>query len=623
MPEVVRRAWRRSIVCGVAGLAAIALLWHEPAPEKAPAAERGIARAASRAASQLAGTEVGTCEDGELDRAVLLPTGAPTSLDCDEARQVVAQARSNMAAPPGTIDAAKFAEATADWLDPHGMWSGAADAPPGAAVRRVADRLLAEIEAPPGSGPCTAALEVGVDLQAWASHLRGLFDEAYRAAAPRPPADGFALASATPFEDGAVTRSARDLARELGREVGGARAAYGVAIDAYAAAARERAAPGLDVEGWSRAVIAAALRSYIPQLDAHGAWAPLDEEMSIYDLALESTPPERIWAEMTRTSLGVRVDRGALVPLADGDVILAVHDVPLAGLSVEQAEQFAVLSDVRPVRVSVLRPHAAAPIELNVAPAPPAPDQEPGPELHVDVVRYADGVAGVITIPDVPDDLGPKLAAALDRVRREGDVRGVLLDVRGNGGGSTDGAIGALGLFLPGAALFPMRRRDGGIELESAPETPDDRRWRGPLGALVDGDSASAAEMLAGAIGAYRRGYVVGERTYGKGCAQEYLDDDAHAGVLRLTTLLFALPDGSPVQKVGLTPQIRLSLPPASEKEASMARALGPWRGPDVRDPGRVREVPWPAHGGRVGPCPDETVCRALRALGAAPAAAR
>ena len=54
-------------------------------------------------------------------------------------------------------------------------------------------------------------------------------------------------------------------------------------------------------------------------------------------------------------------------------------------------------------------------------------------------------------------------------------------------------------------------------------------RWRGPVASLVDGDTASAAEMIAGALAAYRRGPTVGSTTFGKGCAQEYLDDDAHA----------------------------------------------------------------------------------------------
>jgi carboxyl-terminal processing protease len=274
----------------------------------------------------------------------------------------------------------------------------------------------------------------------------------------------------------------------------------------------------------------------------------------------------------------------------------------------------------------VLRSHAAAPVDLVVTP-PKAAEGEgpvaPASELPVSLVRYGEGRAALIQIPDVPDDLGARLGAALDQARTAHDLRGVVLDLRANGGGSTDGAMAAIGLFLPGVSLFPMRRRDGEMEVERAPDVPADKRWTGPLAVMVDGDSASAAEMIAGGLGSYHRAVLLGSRTYGKGCAQEYLDDDAHTGVLRLTTLLFSLPDGSPVQKTGLVPNVLLSLPAATEREASMTRALGPWRGPDVRDAGKVHDVPWPNHGGRVGPCQDAVACRALRSLGAAPAAAR
>jgi carboxyl-terminal processing protease len=208
----------------------------------------------------------------------------------------------------------------------------------------------------------------------------------------------------------------------------------------------------------------------------------------------------------------------------------------------------------------------------------------------------------------------------------------VVLDLRGNGGGSTDGAIDALGLFIPGAPLFPMKRRDGSLETDRAPEPPGVDRWRGPLATLVDGDTASAAEMIAGAIAAYHRGPTVGATTFGKGCAQEYVDDDAHAGVLRLTTLVYALPDGTPVQRIGLTPSLRFPFPAAepTDREALLPHAAPAWRGPDVRDPGVLLHAEdgtfnttWPAHSGNVGPCRDGDVCRALRLLGSAAPTAR
>src|SRR5262249_2562986 len=153
-------------------------------------------------------------------------------------------------------------------------------------------------------------------------------------------------------------------------------------------------------------------------------------------------------------------------------VVLRAHDVPLAGVSIEQAEQFAVI-DARPdapAHVTVLREGEVAPIELVIAQGgAPRGGTTPSSGLRSDLIKYADGKAVVLTIPDVPDDLATRVSSALDGARRDGDLRGVVLDVRANGGGSTDGAIGTLGIFLPGASLFPMKRRDGGIEVERAP----------------------------------------------------------------------------------------------------------------------------------------------------------
>ena len=567
----------------------------------------------------------------EFDRALVLPTGAPPSIDCDDARRVVTQARESMASEGGRLDPEKFAAATADWLDPHGLGSVAPDSPVQATIRVQAERLLAELESTPETAPCSAADPVATALAAWTDELGRSFDEgaaeAERAAPPKSAStEGYRIAAASPFDDAHVTRNARAVSRDIGRQSAALRRIYGDSIAPFTDAARARVAPVLDRGAWTQAVFAAALRAYIPQLDAHGAWAPLEEELSVYDLSLEANPPERLWSEITRTSVGVRVDRGALPPLKDGDIVLRAHDIALAGLSVEQAEQLSVVDPHADAsaKVVVLRSGASAPLELTLARRPNAPP--PVDDMSAsgaELVRYGDGEVLLLPIADVPDDLAAKVGRSITLGKSAGSIRGVMLDLRGNGGGSTDGAIGTIGLFLPGAALFPMRRRDGAIEVDRAPTGAPDERWTGPLAVLVDGDSASAAEMIAGAIASYRRGVVLGDLTFGKGCAQEYLDDEAHAGVLRLTTLLYALPDGSPVQKVGIDPQIHLALPASKEREASMARALGPWPGPDVRDRASIREVPWSNHGGRVGPCRDETVCRALRALGAQRAAAR
>jgi carboxyl-terminal processing protease len=363
-------------------------------------------------------------------------------------------------------------------------------------------------------------------------------------------------------------------------------------------------------------VLAAAVRAYVPLIDPHGAWAPFDEEASIYEVELSTRPPPRLWTKAVPSAVGATVDRGAHPPLEDGDVVLALGGVSTAGLPLEQIEQLAfATADARvPTEVAVLRKGVPAPLHLRLA-TDVRTDDEAEPPLAVESVSYGDRQVVVVAFKEVRDDLGEELARTLAANR---EAAGVVLDLRGNGGGSTDGAIAALGLFLPGRPLFPMKRRDGSIQVDRAPEVTEDDRWSGPVATLVDGATASAGEMIAGALSVYRRGPALGAQTYGKGCAQEYIDDEARAGVLRLTTLLFALPDGSPVQRVGIQPNLRLAVPPTGpEREAAVAHAPPTWRGPDVRETwAGGAEVEWPAHGGRVGPCRDADVCRALRLLG-------
>ena len=356
---------------------------------------------------------------------------------------------------------------------------------------------------------------------------------------------------------------------------------------------------------------------------------------------LEARPPTRLWDKCERTAVGVRIESGAVPPLADGDVVLSLAGVVTAGLSFEQSEQLAyAASDARPpAQTVVLRDGERLPITTwldgataETKPAGGEADDEDG--LPVERIEFGEDDAVVVAIHDVRDDLGDELTRALlhEREKTGRGVAGVVLDLRGNGGGSTDGAIDALGLFIPGAPLFPMKRRDGSLETDRAPEPPNVDRWRGPVAALVDSDTASAAEMIAGALAAYHRGLTVGTTTFGKGCAQEYVDDDAHAGVLRLTTLLYALPDGTAVQRVGLTPTVRFpfATADANDREASLPHAPPTWRGPDVRDRTMLASgedggltTAWPAHGGNVGPCKDADTCRALRLLGVPPATAR
>ncbi len=556
-------------------------------------------------------------------RPLKLPTGSQSILSCRSARTVTNQVRSRLAVPIAEPDEKEFVDALTGWLDPHGLWSAAPDAPTKRVLRQRAREIMKEIQVPPSDpSNCDAARSVADSLRQWVGELGEEFDRAALAARSHqfPAPRVFARASEGVFQDDPVTRPARELARDLGGRVGDFERVFGNAGGA-ARAARAQLLPSVSLEAWTGIVLAAAVRSYVPAVDTHGQWVPLDEELSLYsaDPAMAGEP--RLWDRMERCALGVRVMNGPTPPLAVGDLVLAVGSTATAGLSVEQVEQLSHLEAVHGEttrKVSVLRTGDRVPRELTLSLDEHAEGGDEG--LATRRVRYGSKTALVITIPDVSDDLGDQLEELVLDARDGDDVpAGILLDLRGNGGGSIDGAVGAIGVFLSGAATFPLHHRDGEIEVQHATSPPEENRWPGPVATLVDGYTASAAEMLSGALGMYQRGKIVGAQTFGKGCVQEYFDDKAEVGVLRLTTMLFSLPNGSALQGVGLVPDVVLPFPNATEREKLLPGALEPWKGPDVRDRSKMGGPEWPAHGGRVGPCPDPWICTALNRLGSAP----
>jgi carboxyl-terminal processing protease len=567
------------------------------------------------------GTRLGM-EDEDKSPLLHPPTGKLPSLGCAAAHAIVAEVQAELAFAPTQPSASELSTAIKDWVDPHGHWAVAPDASPFTTLDTEAAALLAELSS---GTTCPASLRVGRALGTWVDGERARFDQLSSAITLHGDVQQ-ALTEALDVSghDAGHDVGARALTEELASRVGSLSRALGAPAAKYVQAARSRYFPDMSTEAWAGVVLAATVRAWVEQVDAHGSWAPYGEEASVHDVDLDQDAPARLWARATRTVLGVRVDEAPLAPLSVGDVVLEVEGFALAGLGVEQLDELALTAadSPEPFDVVVMREGEHTPRIVRVDPDAPEPSGATAHpfDLTTETIPYGSGELMVVTIPDVYDDLGELFSRALLRARKPSLV-GVVLDLRGNGGGSTEGAIDTLGSFLPGAHLFPMRSRDGTIETDRAPEPPIDQQWSGPVATLIDSGTASAAEMLAGALAAYRRGPSIGTSTYGKGCAQEYLDDDAHTGLLRVTTLLFALPDGSPVQRVGLTPTLGFPFgsPSSDDREAKLLHSPASWTGPDVRDRAWITKSPefaWPSPAGHVGPCAEEAVCKAVSLLG-------
>lgn len=165
------------------------------------------------------------------------------------------------------------------------------------------------------------------------------------------------------------------------------------------------------------------------------------------------------------------------------------------------------------------------------------------------------------------------LVAALKTLDASGAPRGIVLDVRNDPGGLVSAAVGVAGAFLPsGTALFSARGRATATDAADATVTVDLRFYRRPgepdvladlpawtrtvpLAVLVNGASASSAELLAGALQDHRRATVLGSRTFGKGSIQSIFPLTGDSAV-KLTVARYFTPNGHEIQARGITPDV-------------------------------------------------------------------
>ena len=205
------------------------------------------------------------------------------------------------------------------------------------------------------------------------------------------------------------------------------------------------------------------------------------------------------------------------------------------------------------INLTIFRPGSDEPIEASVTRG----------VIELEPVTYEvkDGKIGVITVNEFSRDVGADVFAAWNDIQREagGRVNGLVLDLRSNPGGSLDEAIALSDLFLDEGRIVSQRGRARGESMSFDAETV----YRGqiaadvPLIVLIDAGSASASEIVAGALQDHRRALIMGERSFGKGSVQTVLPlTDTTA--LRLTTARYYTPSGRSVQEGGIEPDIRV-----------------------------------------------------------------
>lgn len=189
-------------------------------------------------------------------------------------------------------------------------------------------------------------------------------------------------------------------------------------------------------------------------------------------------------------------------------------------------------------------------------------------------VRYYPLTPGIgyVRISNFQSNTAKDLSSALEEPERGGKLKGLIIDLRNNPGGLLSQAIEVSELFLDSGVIVSTRGRDSSHNIKATAHKNKKQRDY-PIIVLVNSGSASAAEIVAGALQDNKRAIVLGSRTFGKGSVQTILPLSDGSG-LRLTTSLYYTPSGKSIQLSGITPDIELAYVPPSKEEKGTPRFM-------------------------------------------------
>ncbi len=236
-----------------------------------------------------------------------------------------------------------------------------------------------------------------------------------------------------------------------------------------------------------------------------------------------------------------------------GDYISHIEGALIYGLELDEAvKQMRGVAGTT-VNLTILREGRDEPLEVSVT--------RGLIELEPVTWELQSGGIGLISVNEFSRDVGRDVNAALQALRQEagGRIGGLVLDLRKNPGGSLDEAVALSDLFLSEGQIVSQRGRNARetIYYEAESVYRGDVAAGVPMIVLIDAGSASASEIVAGALQDQRRALVMGERSFGKGSVQTLLPLTRDSA-LKLTTARYYTPAGRSVQEGGIKPDIRV-----------------------------------------------------------------
>jgi len=244
--------------------------------------------------------------------------------------------------------------------------------------------------------------------------------------------------------------------------------------------------------------------------------------------------------------------------LAAGDKILKINDEWTKDLSIEEAVDKMRGPKNTQVRLYIHREGWDKPKEFAIT----------RDVIKVQSVKkkMLEGDIGYVKITQFQGQTGPELEKALKELEAKG-MKKLVLDLRNNPGGILDASVDVSGLFMPKDKLVVYLQGRKTADRKDYLTTSDGTPREYPVVILVNTGSASASEIVAGALQDSHRALIVGAQTFGKGSVQTVFSLDSGTG-LRLTTAKYYTPSGRSIQNVGITPDIEVKLPVVKEAKS-------------------------------------------------------
>ena len=298
-----------------------------------------------------------------------------------------------------------------------------------------------------------------------------------------------------------------------------------------------------------------AIRGMLSGLDSHSSF--LDAEQ-FRELQIGTT------GEFGGLGIEVGMENGfvkVIAPIDDtpaqragvraGDLIIRLDDKPVKGLTLDEAVKLMRGKKGSKINLTIVREGADVPLKLTITRALI--------RVHSVRSRILEPGFGYVRISNFQSKTTRALLDAIESLERKnkGDLKGLVLDLRNNPGGLLTGAVGVSDVFLEDDALIVyIKGRVDDSEFKYSAST-DDSLKGAPLVVLINRGSASASEIVAGAMQDHERATVLGTTSFGKGSVQTILPLKGNTA-LKLTTARYYTPSGRSIQNEGIVPDILL-----------------------------------------------------------------